>query len=89
MIPEINAVHRNHHALASTLQVQRTAQKLQQVQLQALLPPIQRHSGADSASFSSEALARLAAEESYEPETTVDDSASNQVPSSEPPPSET
>ena len=49
---------------AGNIQVQRLAQDLQKNLAEQLLPkPVQQTSGSDSATFSSEALARLQAEE--------------------------
>lgn len=54
---------------AGNIQVQRTAQDLQKSLVQQLLPePVRQSSGADSATFSSEALARLQAEEQADPD---------------------
>jgi hypothetical protein len=53
---------------AGNIQVQRTAQDLQKSLIQQLLPePVRQSSGSDSATFSSEALARLQAEERSRP----------------------
>lgn len=55
---------------AGNIQVQRTAQDLQKTLAQQLLPqPLQQTSGSDSATFSSQALAALKAEEQTKPNT--------------------
>ncbi len=49
---------------AGSIQVQRIAQDQDKAQIEKLLPtPVQQKSGNDSATFSSEALSRLQAEE--------------------------
>jgi|GEM_PF-5752012 len=53
---------------AASVSLQRTAQELPKALVQRLLPqPVKQSSGADSATFSSEALARLQAEEQTKP----------------------
>jgi len=53
---------------AGNIQVQRMAQDLQKSMAEQLLPkPVRQNSGADSATFSSQALAALKAEEQTKP----------------------
>lgn len=50
--------------IAAAISLQKTAQELPKALMEKLLPqPVRQTSGSDSASFSSEALARLQAEE--------------------------
>jgi hypothetical protein len=54
--------------IAAALSLQKTAQEMPKALVQQLLPqPVQQRSGSDSASFSSEALALLQAEQQTKP----------------------
>lgn len=54
--------------IAAAISLQKTAQEAPKALVQQLLPqPLRQSSGSDSATFSSEALARLQAEEQTKP----------------------
>jgi len=64
MVSDISALTSASQSVNSTLQIQRTAQKLPAAQVEKLLPQAtQQSSSKDTATFSSEALSRLVAEE--------------------------